>query len=555
MDGTTPPAVLTIAGSDSSGGAGIQADLKAFTAFGCYGTSVITALTAQNTKGVQGVHPTPPEFLEQQLRAVLEDIDIKSIKTGMLYDAENTRRVASTLRAHFEDTARIPPLIVDPVAVSTSGHTLLHPEAVDVMAKELFPLAALITPNKPEAELLLSRKEGSADARIETLEDMLSASERLLALGPKAVLVKGGHISLTLADVRKVVASRPDLAVVQENFLGENMEILQVNEQVLNARPLVVDVLREAKSVTLFVSPRIESMNTHGTGCTLAAAIASVLSKGEPMPEAVRQATIFTHVGIETAFPVGKGHGPLNHMHMLTRRLVPPPRPSNPHPLTRILIQSSKRTWKEYVEHDFVKQLAQGTLPKECFLHFIKQDYLYLKYYARAYGLLIAKSATYTSIQSATQTIMNIITEVTTHKSFCALWGISEAELSATPESPSTTAYGAYLLDIGLQGDSAKLIMALAACLLGYGEVGLWLKKEAAKPNSWVKLKGNQYLKWIEDYSGENYQAAVKLGIETIETLAVDNAPNARQFHEWCVIWEKCTRLEKGFWDASLNLL
>ena len=204
------------------------------------------------------------------------------MKTGMLYDAENTRRVASTLRAHFENTSRIPPLVVDPVAVSTSGHTLLQPDAVDVMIKELFPLAALITPNKPEAELLLSRKKGDAEAKIETLEDMLSASERLLALGPKAVLVKGGHINLTLADVRTLVASRPEVALVQESFLGENMEILQVNEEALDNRPLVVDVLRETNTVTLFISPRIESTSTHGTGCTLAAAIASVLSRGEP---------------------------------------------------------------------------------------------------------------------------------------------------------------------------------------------------------------------------------------------------------------------------------
>ncbi|KAM5542813.1 hypothetical protein V8D89_003774 [Ganoderma adspersum] len=560
MDEITPPAVLTIAGSDSSGGAGVQADLKAFTAFGCYGASVITALTAQNTKGVQGVHPAPPDFLEQQLRSVLDDIEFKAIKTGMLYDAEHTRRIVRTLKAHFQSDGgtAMPPLVVDPVSVSTSGHTLLHPGAVDVMVQELFPLATLVTPNTPETEFLLSHIAGGGPGptTIATLEDMLAASERLLALGSKAVLIKGGHVVATFADVRRVRAARPEVMVVQESFLDDNMEILQANEADLGARPLVVDVLRESDGgVTLFVSPRIESTSTHGTGCTLAAVIASLLAKGESIHEAVRQATIYTHIGIETAFPVGSGFGPLNHMHGLTRSLVPRPTPGNPHPLTRILIRSSKQTWKEYVEHDFVKQLGRGTLPKECFLHFIKQDYLYLKYYARAYGLLVAKSSTYGSIQSATQTIINIINEVTTHKSFCTQWGISEAELNATPESPSTTAYGAYLLDVGLQGDSAKLIMALAACLLGYGEVGLWLQREAARPDSWVVLEGNPYLRWIEDYSGKEYQAAVRLGIETIETLAVEDAPNARRFAEWCAIWERCTRLEKGFWDAALNLL
>ncbi|KAI0823863.1 Phosphomethylpyrimidine kinase-domain-containing protein [Trametes gibbosa] len=552
MDGKPPPAVLTIAGSDSSGGAGIQADLKAFTAFGCYGMSVITALTAQNTTGVQGVHPSPPEFVEQQLHSVLSDIPVQGIKTGMLFDAENTRAVARALKAHYIHASQVPPLVVDPVCVSTSGHTLLAPGAVQVLIDELCPLATLITPNKAEAELLLSQK--GEDVHIATLEDMISAAEKLLALGSKAVLVKGGHVELTFADVEKVAAARTDLTVVREELLAENMEILQVHEQDIASRSLVVDVLRESEKTTLFVSPRIDSNSTHGTGCTLSAVLASLLAKGLPLVEATRQATSFTHVGIETAFSVGRGHGPLNHLHALMPRLIPPPTASNPHPLTRILIQSAAQTWKEYVEHDFVKQLAQGTLPRESFLHFIKQDYLYLKYYARAYGLLVAKSSTYSSIQSATQTIVNVINEVATHKAFCAQWGISEAELAATPESPSTTAYGAFLLDTGLQGDSAKLIMALAACLLGYGEVGLWLKKEAAKPNSWVTLQGNVYLKWIEDYSGEQYQTAVKLGLETIEALAVADPPNELRFQEWCAIWEKCTRLERGFWDASMKL-
>ncbi|KAH9857478.1 Phosphomethylpyrimidine kinase-domain-containing protein [Lenzites betulinus] len=556
MDGKPPPAVLTIAGSDSSGGAGIQADLKTFTAFGCYGMSVITALTAQNTTGVQGVHPSPPAFVEQQLNSVLSDIPVQGIKTGMLFDAENTRAVARTLKAHYAATVHaphVPPIVVDPVCVSTSGHTLLAPDAIQVLIDELCPLATLITPNKAEAELLLSQK--GADVRIATLADMISAAEQLLALGPEAVLVKGGHVELTLADVEEVAAARADIAVVREELLLENMEILQVHEQDLASRPLVVDVLKEAEKTTLFVSPRIDSRSTHGTGCTLSAALASLLGKGLPLVEATRQAISFTHVGIETAFTVGGGHGPLNHIHALAPRLIPPPTASNPHPLTRILIQSAAQTWKEYVEHDFVKQLAQGTLPRESFLHFIKQDYLYLRYYARAYGLLVAKSSTYNAIESATQTIINVINEVATHKTFCAQWGISEADLAATPESPSTTAYGAFLLDTGLQGDSAKLIMALSACLLGYGEVGLWLKKEAAKPNSWVQLQGNVYLKWIEDYSGEHYQNAVKLGLDAIEALAVADPPNEQRFREWCAIWEKCTRLERGFWDASMKLL
>ncbi|OSX56270.1 hypothetical protein POSPLADRAFT_1068178 [Postia placenta MAD-698-R-SB12] len=547
----TSNAVLTIAGSDSSGGAGIQADLKTFTALGCYGTSVVTALTAQNTTGVQGVYPTPPEFVEQQLRSVLDDVEINAIKTGMLVDADVTRAVARTLKSHYG--AAIPPLVCDPVCVSTSGHTLLHPDAVDVMISELFPLAAVVTPNKAEAVLLLSQR--GLPSRVDTLEDMLVASRNLLSLGPRAVLLKGGHITTTMDDVRKVAAAHPHIQVVREGLLGENMEILQVAEQDLSKRVLVVDALQEANAITLFVRPRIDSKSTHGTGCTLSAALATALSRGKTFAEATRAATAYTHLGIETAEPIGSGHGPLNHLHPILIRSVPQPTESNPHPLVRSMIESSRSIWKAYVEHDFVKQLAMGTLPRECFLHFLKQDYLYLKYYARAYGLLAAKSATFPAIETATRTIINVVTEVSMHTAYCAEWGVSEQELAATPESPATTAYGAYILDAGIQGDSARLVMALAACLLGYGEVGLWLKREAARPDTWVKLEDNPYRRWIDDYSGANYQAAVKLGLETIEALAVADPPSPQRYREWLKVWERCTRLEKGFWDMGLGLM
>ncbi|KAI8974247.1 hypothetical protein BD414DRAFT_557108 [Trametes punicea] len=372
-----PPAVLTIAGSDSGGDAGIrltlmatQTDLKVFTAFDCYGMSVNTALTAQNTTSVQGLHPSPPGF---------------------------------TLRAHYANAPSPPPLVVDPVLI-----------------QELCPLAIVITRNK--------------------LADMMSACDKLVSLGSNAVLPISGHVQLTLADVESLAGARNDVAVVRGALLMDNMEVLQVNEKDFLSLPLVVDVIKEAEGTTLSFSPGIEPMT------------------------------------------------------------------SNPHPLTRILIQSTAQTSKEYVEHAFVKQLAQGALPKECFLQLYqgnRRDYLYLKYYARAYGLLVAESLTYSSSQSSTQTTNNIINEVSTHKTFCAQWEISEVDLAATPGSPSTTAYGAYLVNIELRGDSAKLIMALAACLLEYGKVCLWFKKEVSKPNSWVKLERNSNLKWYENYSGE----------------------------------------------------
>ncbi|KAH7928157.1 hypothetical protein BV22DRAFT_1126761 [Leucogyrophana mollusca] len=563
-----PEAILTIAGTDSSGGAGIQADLKTFTAHLCYGASVVTALTAQNTTGVQDVHGVPPGFVVQQIRSVLSDINVRGMKTGMLFDNDNTRAVAQTLKQHMG--SHQVPLVCDPVCVSTSGHVLLHPDAIDTMIDELFPLSTLVTPNRSEAELLLSRR--NLPAQINNLEEMLAAARNLLTLGPAAVLLKGGHITVSSAEIDQLSASDATIHTVRDGLPSENMEILQTAGTFTSDDVLVVDVLCQSDgTVTLYPRPRLESTSTHGTGCTLSAALACQLSRGESLVEATRLATAYTHLGIETAASIGKGHGPLNHIHSLSLLNIPPyvivpldaapdltiysrRTAGNPHPLTRALIHSTRGIWKEYVQHDFVILLGKGTLQRESFLHFIKQDYHYLKYYARAYALLASKSHSFEPILAATETVFHIARESSMHKSFCAQWGITAEELENTPESPATTAYGAFLIDTGLQGDTMKLVMALAACLLGYGEVGLWLKKEAGQRGSWVKWEGNPYLKWMEDYSGEDYQKAVKVGLETIESRAAADPPSLARFEEWRGVWERCTRLEKGFWDMAMNL-
>ncbi|KIJ63358.1 hypothetical protein HYDPIDRAFT_113346 [Hydnomerulius pinastri MD-312] len=550
-------AVLTIAGTDSSGGAGIQADLKTFAALGCYGTSATTALTAQNTTGVQAIHGVPPNFVVEQIKSVLDDIDIRGIKTGMLFDSSNTHAVASTLKEHFASKGRVP-LVCDPVCVSTSGHVLLHPDAISTMIDELFPLAQLITPNKAEAEVLL--KARSLSSEITTFQGMLAAAQSLLTLGPQAVLLKGGHIAVSLADIGSVTTSAGTSVEVNRDFLfGENTEILQLAKHSVGD-DLIVDVLchqtqHGVNNITLYPRPRLQSNSTHGTGCTLSAALACALGRGTALVEATAQATTFTHLGIETAAPIGQGFGPLNHLHSVSRLVLQPRTPGNPFPLTRKLIQGTSRVWKEYVQHDFVVQLGKGTLERSSFLHFIKQDYHYLKYYARAYALLASKSHDFAPILAAVEIVLHVSRESAMHTSFCAQWGITKDELDTTPESPATTAYGAFLIDTGLQGDTTKLVMALAACLLGYGEVGLWLKKEAEKPNSWVKWEGNPYLKWMQDYSGEDYQNAVRVGLETIESRAAADPPSPARYAEWRAVWENCVRLEKGFWDMAMNKL
>jgi hydroxymethylpyrimidine/phosphomethylpyrimidine kinase len=260
------PRVLSIAGSDSGGGAGIQADLKTFSALGCYGMTAITAVTAQNTQGVRAIHGVPSEILKAQIEAVVEDIGVDAVKIGMLHSPEVVHVVAWAIR-HYG----LKKVVLDPVMVATSGDRLIAAQTVQVLVRELFPLVTVITPNLDEVELLL----GKIIAGVDALEP---AARELLALGAKAVLLKGGHLK------------------------GDQ----------------VVDVLLQPALPTLrMASTRIESRNVHGTGCTLSSAIAAHLALGLDLPHAVSQARAYILKAIAAGADVrtGHGHGPLNHGH------------------------------------------------------------------------------------------------------------------------------------------------------------------------------------------------------------------------------------------------
>jgi len=256
--------VLTIAGSDSGGGAGIQADLKTFAALGCYGMTAITALTAQNTVGVQGIHAVPQAFLRSQLQSVIEDIGVDAVKIGMLHEPGVVEVVAWAIQ-HYQ----LQRVVLDPVMVATSGDRLIADATVRVLVDQLFPLATVITPNLDEASLLLGRP-------IAAVSDLSGAAQALLSQGARAVLLKGGHL--------------PGDQVV---------DVL--------ARPGHVDVV--------LASSRMASRNTHGTGCTLSSAIAAHLALGEPLERAVRAARQYILGAIQAGagVQVGHGHGPLKH--------------------------------------------------------------------------------------------------------------------------------------------------------------------------------------------------------------------------------------------------
>ncbi len=257
---------LTIAGSDSSGGAGIQADLKTFSALGVYGASVITALTAQNTKGVTGIHDVPPDFITAQIDAVFDDLDVRAVKIGMLSQVSAIEAVAEGLDRHAAQN-----IVLDPVMVATSGDKLLAANAVDALRKLLIPRALVITPNLPEAAALLDGTIAHDEAAME------KQARALLALGAQAVLIKGGH--------------------------GTSTES--------------VDLLVDGDGVTRLTAPRIATENTHGTGCTLSSAIAAGLAKGRDLPTAAREAKRYITDAIAAAdtLAIGQGHGPVHHFH------------------------------------------------------------------------------------------------------------------------------------------------------------------------------------------------------------------------------------------------
>lgn len=261
----TTSIALTIAGSDSGGGAGIQADLKTFSALGCYGASVITALTAQNTRAVTMVEPASPAMIAAQMQAVFDDLDVRAVKLGMLGGPAAIAAVAEGL--HGQGL----PVVLDPVMVAKSGDTLLPPEAIETLRDLMLPLAALLTPNLPEAARLLGTAPATTEAQ------MADQGRALRELGAQAVLMKGGHAE----------------------------------------GPSCTDLLVTANGLTRLSAPRQATRNTHGTGCTLSAAVAAGLAQGQPLENAVRQAHAYLQAAIAAAdrLQVGSGHGPVHHFH------------------------------------------------------------------------------------------------------------------------------------------------------------------------------------------------------------------------------------------------
>lgn len=258
---------LTIAGSDSCGGAGIQADIKAMSAHGVYAMSVIVAVTCQNTQGVFDVQDISPDIVEKQIKAIFEDIEVDAVKVGMVSNIEAIGVISESLQKYQAKN-----IVIDPVMISKSGYSLLKPDAKSTLIEKLLPIATIVTPNIPEAEKIVGNK-------IETIGDMEKAAEKIFDMGPKNVLVKGGHL-----------------------------------------QDIATDVLFDGKNIVHLEGRKIPTKNTHGTGCTLSSAIASNLALGLSIKDAVESAKAYITCAIEHSFSIGKGVGPTNHFYSLYKK-------------------------------------------------------------------------------------------------------------------------------------------------------------------------------------------------------------------------------------------
>ncbi|KAJ1718429.1 trifunctional hydroxymethylpyrimidine kinase/phosphomethylpyrimidine kinase/thiaminase, partial [Coemansia erecta] len=463
-----------------------------------------------NTQQVLAAMGVPPEMVVQQLAAVLDDLPVRAAKTGMLADAPVIRALADTWKRLARPAAI--PLVVDPVMVATSGRRLLPADALDTLRTELLPLAAIVTPNLREAEALLDAPTGS----LVSVEGMARAARRISeAFGVPVVLVKGGHLQADDASPSRVT-----------------------------------DVVYRAAdgSTTCFENPRIVSESTHGTGCTLSAAIAANLARGMPDLEAIEHAVRYVHEAICHAYPMGRGHGPVNHRYALHTLEVPRPTPCHPHPFTDYLRAQAGAQWTRYIRHPFVQQAGLGTLARSVFIFYLKQDYAYLKHYARAWALAAFKSDAFSEITTLADLALGCGRESSLHLRLCSQWGIAREEMDRVQESGTTVAYTRYINDRGMAGDLLELLAAMYPCLLGYGEAAM-----VQVADQQTVQAGNPYWEWISSYAHADFQSAVDRGRRMIEELARSEVLAGARLRRIARSFVDTVALEIEFWDHALQ--
>ncbi|RSZ63446.1 bifunctional hydroxymethylpyrimidine kinase/phosphomethylpyrimidine kinase [Corynebacterium hylobatis] len=483
----TQPRVLSIAGTDPTGGAGIQADLKSIAAAGGFGMAAVTALVAQNTHGVRSVHTPPHDFLREQLAAVFDDVTVDAVKIGMLGDAATVAVVTEALAAR-----EVGQVVLDPVMVASSGDRLLEPDA-EAAVRELARRVDVITPNLRELAVLCDT-EMAVD-----LDEAITQATGLAAETETVVIVKGGHLTGAAADNAVV---HPDGAVHH------------------------------------VPTRRVDTKNTHGTGCSLSAALATRLAAGEPVAHALEWSTRWLHEAIRHAdgLEVGGGHGPVDHFHR-THRLtaaadatpwphlsgelptipapVPHLAPAGPH--TRAMWEATGQVWAEIMDLAFIRELREGTLRQRDFAFYLDQDAQYLNRYSRALALLSAGAPDQEGQIGWAESAREVLEgEAQLHRDW-----LGSQDITVTAPSPVTLAYTNFLVASCAVEPYAVGAAAVLPCFWLYAEIGFELMRD--------NHEGHPYRAWLETYGGEEFTAGARAAIARTERALAAASPEERE--------------------------
>ncbi|AIY00644.1 hydroxymethylpyrimidine/phosphomethylpyrimidine kinase multifunctional protein [Arthrobacter sp. PAMC 25486] len=459
------PRVLSIAGSDPSGGAGIQADIKSISAHGGYAMAAITALTAQNTRGVQGVHVPPAEFLRSQLDALASDITIDAVKIGMLGTAEVMNTVGEWL-AHTRPSA----VVLDPVMVATSGDTLMAPEALEALLA-LLANTHLVTPNIPELAALLGQSEVGSWAEAVQQGRELAAAHNVM------VLVKGGHLP---------------------------------GEQCLDALVGVDGAIQE------FTAPRIHTANTHGTGCSLSAAVATLQARTGDWGQAVGTAKAWLVGALEASevLDVGAGAGPIHHLHALWATAAP-----SLDAFSRVLWQDCAPQRQAIFGLDFIKELAAGTLARDRFAYYLAQDALYLATYSRVLARASALAPTEAEQKFWAGGAQNALdVELALHRDWLSHYPLDSPEgpEQEGPElGPVTKHYVDHLQGVAFSGSYGEVVAAVLPCYWLYAEVGRVLHADYL-----ARAGGHPYGTWLQTYADDDFAQATATAVGIMDAAA-----------------------------------
>ena len=450
---------LTIAGSDSSGGAGIQADIKTMTMNGVYAMSAITALTAQNTTGVTAIQESTADFLAEQLDEIFTDIFPDAVKIGMVSSSDLITTIAEKLQQY--DAKNI---VVDPVMVATSGARLISEEAIDTLKEDLLQLADVITPNIPEAEVL-------ADMSIQSEADMEEAAKDIFKLYGCNVLLEAE----VLADMS--IQSEADMEeAAKDIFKLYGCNVLLKGGHNLNDAN---DLLYTAEGATWFHGERIDNPNTHGTGCTLSSAIAANLAKGYDLKEAVGRAKDYISGALAAGLDLGQGSGPMAHNFDLAGKYAEAPVEEPAEPFSKTfdnatgfsldLMESCRDLWDAAANCDFLTQMGEGTLDHDKFVEYMIQDSIYLRDYLKIFAYAIAKAPNWADMQLFNGMLAYCDDgENKTRLDILASVGMTDADIDKTEMKRQCRDYCAFLKDWGEKGTQAEIIMAMLPCMWGY---------------------------------------------------------------------------------------